>query len=216
MISEMEFDINTLENRIRSQRNYRGISTTHINIRNYSRQRNYRPRRRYHSRYNIRIARPRQTRTRNTCRTTNTGTRTEIRPEPEPPPRQRRPNRPRSTQYDDSQGDDITVKNTDILRIGSLNINSLPNDNDDSKNTSLRKAINEYEIDILGIQEANTDWHKLDVPQRWNQRTRDWWEARHNTIAFNTADTERETIYQPGGTIITTINKATHRVSQDT
>lgn len=110
MISDREFDLNTLRNRTRSHRNNRGISTTHINIRNYRTQRNYQRRRRYTPRHNIRITRPRRNQTRTAGRTTTTGTHTELRPEPEPPPRQRRPNRPRSTQYDESQGDDITVK----------------------------------------------------------------------------------------------------------
>lgn len=113
----------------------------------------------------------------------------------------------------EAQGDNLYFKESDTFRIGSINIHTIPkyNDDDRKKNDHIREKINEYQLDTVAFQEVNTNWFMVEESQRWNQRTRDWWEARHTSVAFNTWDIGSEE-FQPGGTMVTSINKAAHRV----
>lgn len=115
----------------------------------------------------------------------------------------------------EAHGDNPVFKASDIFRIGGININSLPNVNTDrrTKNERIKKAINKFQLDAIAIQEPNKNWYYIDENHRWPQRTRHWWEARHNSIAHNTYDISEES-FLPGGNIITTINKAAYRVSK--
>lgn len=128
---------------------------------------------------------------------------------------QRRQQRERDERLNEAIGDDIHKKEPNILRIATWNAGGLPVFNKDKKgkNDRIREAINEYRIDVLGIQEPNKNWNLIDQEHRWDERTKHWWEARHNTIAFNKHDVD-STRTQPGGTILLTINKAVYRAMQ--
>lgn len=106
-------------------------------------------------------------------------------------------------------------KEPDTLRIATWNSRGLPVFNEDrlGKNERIRIAISEYKIDVIGIQEPNKNWNLIDQEHRWDERTKHWWEARHNTIAFNKSDITSGRC-QPGGTILMTVNKAVHRAME--
>ncbi len=98
-----------------------------------------------------------------------------------------------------------------VLRIGFTNINGLPEFNQHSKNDELREAINRYQIDIMGMSEINRNWNGISKRNRWKARTRGWWENSHTSMAYNTKDCVNNQ-YQPGGNIISSIDRSASRV----
>ena len=112
----------------------------------------------------------------------------------------------------DAYGDCIKLQpKSDNLRIGFININSIPSSNQHEKNDELRHAINEYGIDILGMAEINQNWYKIEDSKRWRQRTQHWWEAVHHSESFNQHDVSPSS-FQPGGVSLMSFNKTAHRV----
>ena len=118
-----------------------------------------------------------------------------------------------TTNDNDIYGDDIKQKshNNKILRLCFININGLPNNSEHPKNTALFQAIQSTQIDIIALTEINKCWHKMEEKERWRTRTKGWWETSHSTITYNTKDSDAKQ-FQPGGNIITSIDKAAHRV----
>lgn len=108
-------------------------------------------------------------------------------------------------------GDKLINKNEDELRIAFININGIPATNDDSKNIRLFEAIAESQIDIIGMTEINRCWHNVEEEHKWRNRTRGWWESSNNTIGYNTKDCASGA-FQPGGTLLTSIDKPAHRI----
>ena len=108
-------------------------------------------------------------------------------------------------------GDSLNTKQTNIIRIVFLNINSIPALNDNPKNDTLYQAIKESEADIIGMTETNRNWYKVDSKHRWHERIKSWFETSHSSMAHNVKDIE-STNYQPGGNILLSIDKAAHRV----
>ena len=115
---------------------------------------------------------------------------------------------------DDFYGDRINLRKDKILRIGQININGITETKDSEKDTRIRQAINEYGFQIVGIQETNRCWHLLDEEDRWYNRIKGWWETSHSSVAYNTKDGELATAFQPGGSIVLSINAAAHRVME--
>ena len=100
----------------------------------------------------------------------------------------------------------------DTLRIGFININGIPANNAQVKNELIRNAINKNKFDITAMTEINRYWFKIASHHRWRQRTNTWWEAAHHAEAFNSQDIATSA-FQPGGTLITSINKIAHKVT---
>ena len=117
-----------------------------------------------------------------------------------------------STESDVLYGDRLGLRNDQSLRIGHININSIPELKDDEKNIRIRQAINECGFQIVGLSEVNRCWHLLDDDHRWRQRTRGWWEALNTSIAYNIKDGNLATPFQPGGTMVLSCNTSAHRV----
>ena len=111
-------------------------------------------------------------------------------------------------------GDKISSqKGRDILRIGFININGIPNFNDHSKNDHLFQSIVGLQMDVMGLAEVNRDWSKISTNHGWRSRTRGWWEASKLVISYNRNDCNM-TDSQPGGTILCSINKLAHRARE--
>ena len=61
------------------------------------------------------------------------------------------------------------------------------------------------------MAEINRNWYKIEESNRWQQRTKHWWEAIHHSETFNTHDVSTSP-FQPGGVSIISLNKTAHRV----
>ncbi len=102
-------------------------------------------------------------------------------------------------------------KETDSLRIGFININGIPSFNSHAKNNETYQAMLKNKMDVMGFAEINKNWDKIEENHQWRQRTRHWWEAAKTSMSFNSNDCSSSD-FQPGGTIVTAINRAAHRV----
>lgn len=108
-------------------------------------------------------------------------------------------------------GDKINLlKADDTLRLLLININSIPKA-DHPKNRAIFSALKLYQIDVAGFTECNRCWHLLNHRDRWKEITKPWWEKANNVIAYNVKDTSSRQ-FQPGGTLLHTINRPAHRV----
>ena len=59
----------------------------------------------------------------------------------------------------------------DCLRIASLNINRLQERINNPKDEILFKSINQYDIDILNLQEVGLNWYNIPRHDNWHSRT---------------------------------------------
>jgi hypothetical protein len=109
-------------------------------------------------------------------------------------------------------GDNMKSKSRNTLRIGFININGVPESSNHHKNKQILNIINDSNIDILGMSELNRCWHKLRISDRWQERTRGWWETQKTVLAYNLNDNELSSDFQPGGSSITSINRPAHRI----
>jgi hypothetical protein len=112
---------------------------------------------------------------------------------------------------DEEYGDSINNKLNQVLRITLININVLPEFTSHPKNGMIFQALDTTKTDILLMNETGKCWHKVNEKHKWPQRTRGWWESSKSTCAYNTQDISN-TAYQPGGCLVTSINKASHRI----
>ena len=64
---------------------------------------------------------------------------------------------------------------------------------------------------IIGISETNRCWKHIPDNHRWEERTKGWWESSKSCISYNYKDCNTSS-YQPGGNILLSIGKATHRI----
>jgi hypothetical protein len=115
------------------------------------------------------------------------------------------------TVEDEQYGDSSDKKLSNNLRITLININVLPEFNSHPINGLLFQALSSIQTDILLMNETDKCWHRMKESNRWHSRSRGWWESSKSTIAYNTQDISN-TAYQPGGCLITSINKSSHRV----
>lgn len=108
-------------------------------------------------------------------------------------------------------GDKISYNKTeDTLRILLININSIPSSGH-PKLKSIMTALKANQVDIAGYTETNCCWHLMNSKDRWREMTKTWWECSKEVIAYNIKDIH-STSFQPGGTIISSINKPSHRI----
>ena len=108
-------------------------------------------------------------------------------------------------------GDKLTKKQPETIRLLFLNINSIPATNNSPKNDMLYQSIVASEADVIGMSETNRNWYQIDTDHRWHERTKGWFENSHTILAHNTTDIESSS-YQPGGNLLLSIGKASHRV----
>ena len=112
----------------------------------------------------------------------------------------------------DTFGDHLTtIHNDDIVHIMTCNINGLPYCNSHPKNDQLCQYITRFGIDIFGLLETNIHWPSIPLQDRWEEHCATWWETSSSVVAFNTHDPAHSR-YQPGGVMMTSINKAAHRI----
>jgi hypothetical protein len=110
-------------------------------------------------------------------------------------------------------GDRMTRTITgNTLRIGFININGIPASSQHPKNHELLNSINTSKLSIVGLAETNRCWHKLKDKDKWQERTRGWWETQNSVLSYNTKDGEISSEFQPGGTAVISIDKPAHRI----
>ncbi len=109
-------------------------------------------------------------------------------------------------------GDKLSENQVKSLRIGFININGIPDSNTHEKNHSLYTAMMKLDPDVVGLAEVNKHWQSISSDYQWRNRILSWWESSHSSIAYNIKDIKSSSSFQPGGVILQSINKATHRI----
>ena len=94
----------------------------------------------------------------------------------------------------------------------SLNVNGLKHEHWKAKNDRLRQFLKKYEFDIMGLQETNLNWNKVGAIDTWEERTMGWWKGGNTPIKANNKKDIIDTIHQPGGCMMTTVNKAKRKI----
>ena len=110
------------------------------------------------------------------------------------------------------KGDRLTNKLQGTFRIGFVNINGIPDNNESNKNTNILETINKCEFDHIGLAEVNKNWNKVPMNHKWHSRTASWWENSKSVTGFNTKDCIDE-IDQPGGVVGISIGDSTSRIT---
>ena len=99
------------------------------------------------------------------------------------------------------------------VRLLFVNIYGIPSTEDHPKNALIREAINKYGASIVGFAETNICWNKTKGKDRWEERSRGWWENMRSIMAHNTLESPKKH-YQPGGTMMITRGSPTFRIKQ--
>ena len=79
-----------------------------------------------------------------------------------------------------------------------------------NKINNVKQFVEDYEVDVLGIQETNTCWYKCRYKDRLQRRLKVWKEACYVGTAYNTTE-KWVGKYQPGGMGLITVGRLTHR-----
>ncbi len=99
-------------------------------------------------------------------------------------------------------GDELDKKKSnDSIRIGFQNINGFITNNDGHKAESIRDFLQEYNLDVFGMAEMNTNWRLLPKRMSFYELSRGWFEHQHVTTAYNSRDRFCKQ-HQPGGTAL--------------
>jgi Reverse transcriptase (RNA-dependent DNA polymerase) len=116
------------------------------------------------------------------------------------------------TAYDDDYfGDQITKKDSNMLRIGFQNVGGFTLNKNKLKDNNIRYGIQKWEFDIFGFAEMNIDWRLQKEHDKLYYRTKGWFESLHLSYANNCTSSPLAP-HQWGGTALFSINKAAHRV----
>ena len=107
-------------------------------------------------------------------------------------------------------GDELQDKRSKTIRVGFVNINSLPKLSSAAKYDSIKASLTAAEIDIIGLAETNKCWYMMEAEHTWKETAKTWWKDSKHAIAYNTLDQQPQ-LYQPGGVITSTINSISHR-----
>jgi len=97
------------------------------------------------------------------------------------------------------------------INIMFQNINGLPADVNNPKNDSLKETMITHNIDIMGLCETNIAWHKAPGNMRMGERTAEWFEACHVSVAWNQTD-PLTTVNQFGGVTLISTNKIVYHI----
>ena len=114
-------------------------------------------------------------------------------------------------------GDQLTENKNELLQIGLIINNVLPNSNFNShiKNHLTYRVNTKLDPDIVeGLAEVNWNWNRVSsIHQQRNQTIRRR-ETLHTSLVYNTKDILNNSPFQPGGIILQSINKLLHRMIQ--
>jgi len=108
-------------------------------------------------------------------------------------------------------GDILSMKSSNVLRIGFLNIGGLSPQKNNFKDDSLRHGISAHDFDVFGLAKTNFDWHLVREEDRLYLRTKEWWESVHLSLTHNHTMTPIAN-KRWGGTALFSLNQASHRV----
>jgi len=97
-----------------------------------------------------------------------------------------------------------------VMRIGFLNLRGFPT-HASSKAGQLRQFINQYQFNIFGYSELNTNWSVVPATQRPFELFRRWLGPSHTSIAFNIHQSHGPR-FVSGGAGLTTLGETTSRV----
>ena len=103
-----------------------------------------------------------------------------------------------SNRSEEFVGDHCGKKHKLCLRIVTQNVNGLGQMQNSLKELNLRAFASNFGVDILGIQQTNVCWNKVEQQHTIWDRFRGWKEACRLSVAFNSYETNSQT-YQPGG-----------------
>jgi hypothetical protein len=107
-------------------------------------------------------------------------------------------------------GDNIYVRQENILRIGFQNAGGFPTQKGKVKEDNIRQGILKWDFDIFGTVETNLDWRLLQEQEKLPMRTKEWCEQQHISWCHNRNASPRQ-VRQYGGCALFSVNKAVHR-----
>ena len=109
-------------------------------------------------------------------------------------------------------GDECAFKLSTSLRLMTQNINGLGLIAENIKELAVKELLINKKIDVMGIQETNVCWHKMQNKHKIWDRFRAWKESGSCkvSVAYNTSDTISAKS-QYGGTSLITMNMLAHR-----
>ena len=110
-------------------------------------------------------------------------------------------------------GNIMRQKSNDVARICLLNFSGFTLSARSLKDDQLRKFMEEQDVDVILLPEANVCWHKMYHCDRLHEQTFGWFEDIHQAYAYNYKDSEAEK-RQYGGVVILTRNNAASRVME--
>jgi hypothetical protein len=111
----------------------------------------------------------------------------------------------------DRWGDNLQPKPPDTFRIAFQNCGGMR----DEQNDLIRHFINDFELDVLGLAETNTDWSRVPTSSKIPNRFRGFWEHLHHRHSFLFQPRHYSaSSYLVGGALALSVNDASHRVQQ--
>jgi exonuclease III len=110
-----------------------------------------------------------------------------------------------------SHGDEMPPKDENMMRLVLQNIHGAPLWSSLPENNNFRESFEYTQSDVYAMTELNTHWRNLPDKDKLHERMSTWFEARHQTIAYNvTVRPKRQRQY--GGVGLISTNKMSHRV----
>ena len=106
-------------------------------------------------------------------------------------------------------GDRCEGKEKDCFRIMTQNINGIGQEAGNIKEKSVKAFIQDFDIDIMALQQLNVCWNKVGNQNKIWDRFRGWQENCNLSVSYNTEDANRKA-FQPGGTAVIATGKITH------
>ena len=122
-----------------------------------------------------------------------------------------------SKPHDNSQeyyGDKLAKKSKNTVRVVLNNVNSIGLYANGIKDELIREFMCKWDVDILGLTEANVHWGKVKKKDNWYERTESWFESRRLAVAYNTTSGQLAKRGQYGGTITMARDDISHRAVQ--
>ena len=95
-------------------------------------------------------------------------------------------------------GDRCEGKEKDCFRIMTQNINGIGQEAGNIKEKSVKAFIQDFDIDIMALQQLNVCWNKVGNQNKIWDRFRGWQENCNLSVSYNTEDANRKA-FQPGG-----------------
>ena len=110
-------------------------------------------------------------------------------------------------------GDECALKLSTSLRLMTQNINGFGQFAENIKELAVKELLIEKKIDVMGIQETNVCWHKMQNKHKIWDRFRGWKECGSCkvSVAYNSIDTISAKS-QYGGTSLITMDMLAHRL----